>query len=345
MKTSKYLILFLAISSILSCSTDSDSPTLTDNTNSENVEEEELNDDSDSDNNSENNDSDSDDDETSDSACQGAVDTYEIDLDPLNCDIDIQSELGVNAVYQEVMNGGNRIISTNSIPNHNTGQFPNNGNPHTITEIDLTFSITTSPSINNNTTALTTDNGAPRYRFGLLYNGIVLAPIAAEFFVNTETGQDNMDWNENALSSEIRLGTDCNNAHVFPSGQYHMHATPSAYIQTLNINGTTPIQIGWAADGYPIYYKYGNKNEAVVELTSSFQLKTEDRGGDGISAPSGCPDGTYTQDYEYVANLGDLDECNGYEDPLLGYIYVITDTFPSIPRCFVGTPSNDFTNN
>lgn len=285
------------------------------------------------------------DDDMTQSACAGTTDTYLIDLDPSGCNVDIQTVLNVNAMYDEQVTGGNRTITTNSIPNHNVGQFPNMGNPNTITAINNTYTIVTSPSANNSVTLLTNNNGVPRYRFGILYNGIILAPIAAEFFVNTSTSEDNTDWNENALSSEINLGTDCNNSHVFPDGMYHHHATPSAFIATLNIDGTAPVQVGWAADGYPIYYKYANKNGSVVALTSGYRLKTEDRGGDGVSAPSGCPDGTYTQDYEYVANLGDLDECNGYQDPILGYIYIITDSYPSIPRCFQATPSDDFTNN
>ena len=279
------------------------------------------------------------------SACMGTSDTYLIDLNASNCTVDIESVLGINSLYNEQVSGSNRVINTNAIPNHKVGQFPNMGNPHTITEIHSSYSIAVSPTANSSVTLLTNDNGFPHYRFGVLFNGILLAPIAAEFFTNTQTGDDNTDWNENALSSDINLGTDCNNSHVFPSGMYHHHATPSAYIASMNINGSSPVQIGWAADGYPIYYKYGNKNGSVVELVSGYRLKTEDRGGDGISAPDGCPNGRYTQDYEYLANLGDLDECNGYQDPQLGYIYVITDTYPSIPRCFTATPSNDFRNN
>lgn len=285
-----------------------------------------------------------DNDEEEEGACAGTEDTYAIDLDETGCTVDIETTLGITSMYEESVTGTMRTIRSNAIPNHHVGEFPNNGNPHSITAQDVSYTVTTSPSKNSSITTLTTENGNPRYRFGILYNGIVLAPIAAEFFTNTSNGEDNTDWNENALSSEIRLGTDCNNSHVFPSGMYHHHATPTAYIASLDIGGTEPVQIGWAADGYPIYYKYGNKEGAVVALTSSYRLKTEERGGDGISAPSGCPDGTYTQDYEYNAGQGDLDECNGYDDPQLGYIYVITDTYPSIPRCFVGTPNETFTN-
>ncbi len=279
------------------------------------------------------------------SACDGTTDSYSIDLEASNCKESAETNLGVTSEYTVSVSGDARTITSNSIPDHNVGMFPNMGNPNTISAQDKTFNITTNPTKSNRTTSLTTSSGQPRYWFGILDNSIVLAPIAAEFFTNTSTGEDNSDWNENALSSNISLGTDCNNSHVFPNGRYHHHATPSAYVADRNIGSSTTTQIGWAADGFPIYYKYGNKGGTVAELTSSFRLKTTERGGDGVSAPSGCPDGTYTQDYEYVAGLGDLDECNGYDDPTLGYIYVVTDTYPSIPRCFSGTPSDDFSNN
>lgn len=288
---------------------------------------------------------DDDTDATNTPSCSGTVDTYSIDLDASGCKESAEADLGVTSQFDVVVSASSRTITSNGIPDHNVGMFPNGGNPNEIQVQNATFTITTNPTKNSTVTSLTTSNGQPRYWFGILDNSVILAPIAAEFFTNTSTGQDNRDWNENALSSEINLGTDCNNAHVFPTGRYHHHATPSAYIADRGITSPVVTQIGWAADGYPIYYKYGNKNGGVVELASSFQLKTTERGGDGISAPSGCPDGTYTQDYEFQAGLGDLDECNGYEDPVLGYIYVITDTYPSIPRCFVGTPSDDFLNN
>ena len=53
------------------------------------------------------------------------------------------------------------------------------------------------------------------------------------------------------------------------------------------------------------------------------------------------------QDYEYSAGLGQLDECNGRrgvtpEFPNGSYHYVLTDSFPFIPRCFRGTPDTSF---
>ena len=53
------------------------------------------------------------------------------------------------------------------------------------------------------------------------------------------------------------------------------------------------------------------------------------------------PMGAFTQDYEYVEGLGDLDECNGRfgatpEFPNGIYYYVVSDDFPFFTRCLKG---------
>ena len=110
--------------------------------------------------------------------------------------------------------------------------------------------------------------------------------------------------------------------------------------------------IGHAADGFPIYYKYAyslanNSSSDVSIMTSSYQLKSGNRPGDGITSPCDIFSGIYSNDYEYVYGLGTLDEANGRngvtpEYPNGTYYYVITDEFPSIPRYLRGTPSEDF---
>ena len=82
-------------------------------------------------------------------------------------------------------------------------------------------------------------------------------------------------------------------------------------------------------------------------MKSSYVIDAGCRPGNGLGAPSGGFDGSYVQDYIYAAGSGDLDECNGrwaktpdYPDGT--YVYYITDAFPSIPRCFKGTPSHHF---
>ena len=80
-------------------------------------------------------------------------------------------------------------------------------------------------------------------------------------------------------------------------------------------------------------------------MKSSWRLKAGNRPDDG---PGGRYDGTFSADYEYVEDLGDLDECNGRfgvtpEYPDGTYYYVITEDFPVIPRCFKGRPDKSFT--
>lgn len=107
------------------------------------------------------------------------------------------------------------------------------------------------------------------------------------------------------------------------------------------------IKIGYAADGYPIYYKYAYSIDGdIITLESSYALRRGERPGDGKTIPDGLYDGTYFQDYEYKEGLSELDECNGKTgktpESESEYFYVITDNFPSTPICFSGLPSNDF---
>ena len=63
---------------------------------------------------------------------------------------------------------------------------------------------------------------------------------------------------------------------------------------------------------------------AIKELKSSYQLRSGSRGGNGTDAPDGNYDGTYIQDYEYVAGQGDLDECNGRTGVTPEYLMELT---------------------
>ena len=63
--------------------------------------------------------------------------------------------------------------------------------------------------------------------------------------------------------------------------------------------------------------------------------------------PGGPYDGTFREDWEYVVDSGDLDECNGRfggtpEHPAGIYHYYITDDYPYVPRCVFGTPDGTF---
>lgn len=218
------------------------------------------------------------------------------------------------------INGDTITIKSNGLPNHETGQFPNQGNPNTISEQDIEKSFTLNPQKSN---AITNGGG---YEFGIAVNGIFFEPLTGEYYNNDRTSGWNLEWSTN------NLGFDFNNAHVQPDGSYHYHGSPTSLLAL--IDGKSQTLIGFAADGFPIY---------IENLTSSYRLKA----GTRPSGPGGTYDGTYVQDYEYIEGLGDLDECNGLfgttpEYPDGTYYYVVSESFPIISRCFSGAPDNSF---
>ncbi len=250
--------------------------------------------------------------------------------------------------------GSNRVITANSIPEHNVGLFgrvSGSLNPNAISEQNESYTITMNP-IDTGSLIATLGIRGPQYRFGVLLNGVELDPVAAEPFPHEGIMSPNVNWEWNLEAINVQIGLDCNSAHVQPTGQYHYHGKPTLYLESLNTSSTEMTLIGYAADGFPVYYKYAysdasDSSSAVEMMTSSYQLKSGDRPGNGVTAPCGEYTGVYSADYEYVDGLGTLDEANGRtgvtpEYPRGTFYYVLTDEFPSIPRYFRGTPSSDF---
>ncbi len=235
-------------------------------------------------------------------------------------------------------NGTVRTITADGIPTHSTGAFPNNNNPNAITAQSYQFTVDATPSANGSTSA------SDGYIFGVALSGAVFDPGTAEYWNRDRSS----GWRYEAISvNGPDLGLDYSNAHVQPNGAYHYHGIPEALIDALETSGT-PTLIGYAADGFPIYgpLSYADAddpNSGLVEMDSSYVLQS----GTRDSGPGGTYDGTFTQDWTYAAGTGDLDACNGRygvteEYPGGTYYYVITDEFPFIPRCFVGTPDDSF---
>lgn len=67
--------------------------------------------------------------------------------------------------------------------------------------------------------------------------------------------------------------------------------------------------IGFAADGFPIFGSTIQVAGQLRKARSSYQLKPDQRTG----GPGGKHDGTFIDDWVYVAGSGDLDECNGMQ--------------------------------
>ncbi|HEX4869382.1 MAG TPA: YHYH protein [Moraxellaceae bacterium] len=236
--------------------------------------------------------------------------------------------------------GSYRYLSANGIPNHVTGAFPNAGNPNAISAQNYHVKFSAWPQVTGILTWLTTpfssESGISRAGWAL--NGVPLDVTTAEFW-NNELGGT---WNYEAITGGINLGIDTSNAHVQPTGAYHYHALPTGLVAVLG-KGTAMTLVGWAADGFPVYARWGHQDpldasSAVVEMSGSYRVKSGSRPG----GPGGSYDGTFTRDWEYVANLGTLDECNGRfgvtpEFPQGIYHYYITTSYPFIQRCVKGT--------
>tara|TARA_B100000927_G_C16377185_1_gene433937 strand:- start:26 stop:931 length:906 start_codon:yes stop_codon:yes gene_type:complete len=243
-----------------------------------------------------------------------------------------------NSYVDITTNSIHRLIKSNGIPNHKVGKFPNKGNPHFIIPQEYSFKLNLHPKnlkkpylIHQNPTI----TGLP---FGIAVNGVMFVPATAEYW----NGNKKLGWNYCALGKGIHLGLDENYAHVQPNGSYHYHGVSKYFLDNIMLdkNKHSPI-IGWAADGYPIYYVYGYNNEKkIINHKSGYQLK---KGNRPIPphGPGGKYDGTFVQDYEYKRGIGTLDECNGKfvvtpEYPEGTYAYFITENWPIIPRGFKG---------
>jgi len=220
-----------------------------------------------------------------------------------------------------------RTIESNSLPNHETGEFPNDGNPNTITEQSLSYVFTTEPTFTGNATFAQTP--------GVAVNGVAFEPGTAES-VSCGGGEN---YRIEALQDLYNLGLDFNNAHVQPGGQYHYHGVSSLLVEAYATDDDL-VHIGFAADGYLMYF---SKSGAY---RSSYQLATTPRTGSDCVATgpanntrfdleSTPPDGTYVSDWMYTEGAGDLDACNG--TALNGeYLYFVTNEYPYIPRCLNG---------
>jgi hypothetical protein len=247
----------------------------------------------------------------------------------------VATKLAGNQVKITV-SGGERLIMANGLPDHAPGQFPNRGNPNSISAQQYNFRIPSQPRTN----AVARDGRGAW--FGVAINGVPFEPGTGEFW----NGQ--REWNYEAKSGFINLGLDGHSAHVQPTGAYHYHGLPTGLMHRLGGDSQRMLLVGWAADGFPIYTSRApsiatDASSSLKVMRSSWQLRKGTRAG----GPGGAYDGKFTADYEYIANSGDLDECNGRfgvtpEFPQGIYYYCITEEFPQLARSWRGTPDASF---
>lgn len=224
----------------------------------------------------------------------------------------------VAAIYSvKVENRGDqRCITSNGLPDHATGTFPNSGNPNRISEQQIQFCVDATPQ---------KGSMAQEVRIpGIAKNGVWIRPGTADWYDGSarrgHSRNNASGWNLDGMGARDLLGLDNQNAHVGPQGDYHYHGMPPALA---DLGGDT--LMGWAADGFEIHY-------VGAQAQPSYMLLP----GTRATAPGGDHDGTYNQDWQYVAGFGNLDACNGAM--VNGqYTYFATDAYPFYPRCLYGT--------
>lgn len=246
---------------------------------------------------------------------------------------DVQNGKDFTASIDITVDGDTCNISSNAVPNHDfnaTGRFANK-----FSEQDQNFQVPASPVAAKKPTALSL-----QYDNAVFLNGVKLDLMAAGCFGvgDGKIGCRDMSspYRYDPLGAGSNFGADEHNAHTQPDGTYHYHGNPLALFSQANATEASPV-IGFAADGFPIFGSFIDDGGEIRLATPSYQMKSGERGG----GPGGAYDGTFIDDWEYVAGSGDLDACNGImQDGVYGY--VVTESYPHVMACFTGTPDDSF---
>lgn len=246
---------------------------------------------------------------------------------------DVQARLRYKATTIITTNGRTCSIASNAVPNHDfnaTGRFAN-----PFSQQNQQYKITAKPKANRTPTALDL-----RMDNAIFLNGVKLDLMAAGCFGvrDGRIGCHDMDtpYRYDPMGPGGGFGTDEHNAHTQPDGTYHYHGNPMALFEQSNPKTPSPV-VGFAADGFPIFGSFINDNGKIRRANTSYRLKSGTRRG----GPGGKYDGTFIDDWEYVAGSGDLDRCNGMKQNGV-YGYVVTATYPHVLGCFTGTPDASF---
>jgi len=231
--------------------------------------------------------------------------------------------------------GNNLVITSTGIPNHDFESTLG----CCASDQNSVWTIPLEPELSTDEPVMAPERGAVAFTVtGVAIYGPEEGPggdaVALEYGYFVEDRQ------------EIDLGV-CG-GHSGPGGEYHYHYDSncmhwhedsqgiSGYALDIVSSVVSKI-IGFAFDGFPIYSTYEEDSSgAVLEMTASYRLKVGEDGYGGIG------------DYEFVENLGDLDECNGHfgttpEAPTGMYHYHSTLNnsegdlgFPYFPLCYKG---------
>jgi len=188
------------------------------------------------------------------------------------------------------------VFQSNAIPNHNFNDGKSNFRNPVKTQHGE-YRITTSPVIAAQSTPLTLNQDD-----AILLNGVKVDLLAAGCFNvgNEKTGcnDPSQPWRFDPMHSATDFKIDSHNAHTQPNGAYHYHGQPNALYDSTN----SYTVVGFAADGFPIFGGTIPEGGSNRKVKSGYRLKNGQRPTD-TGSPGGSYDGTFRDDYEYVAYI------------------------------------------
>ena len=220
-------------------------------------------------------------------------------------------------------------IRHTDVPSHDLGPFP--GNPAYPSNLNRTSRLPRTP------VEATAKTNAGLGSIGVMVNGGLFFNAADAMSYNNQN-----IWHQNANVFEAS-SFDIGPGHPAPlmnqpgnpqPGQYHYHQAPIALLNQIDPGNTgqhhSPI-VGYAWDGFPVYGPFGYDNptddeSSIIRVESGYQIRDgllasgiRDRTSDtGTQLPvnqrgptvATTAAGSYLEDFEYVAGLGDLNQYN-----------------------------------
>jgi hypothetical protein len=167
---------------------------------------------------------------------------------------------------------------------------------------------------------------------GIAIDGVPFrSPNAGKF---TKLG--GQKYTENKVINPVQ-GYFTDGSGIIDSDEKFFYHSDPALLYTKTTSEHSPI-LGYALDGLPIYGPYGysdpdDANSDVKIMETSYRVKEATR------ANGSRPDGSFIEDFEYVDNLGDLDQYNSrycktpeYPDYIQAYFVTVDPDDVTLPR-------------
>ena len=164
---------------------------------------------------------------------------------------------GSSSTYAESFEGGQRVIRAAGCPNNNPVNECVGDNPAQINTQGWTMSIPSTPQLNRGTYADALANAVSLSAVGGMIGILLDGTSVLSCYGGARYGPCT-DYASSANAVEGDTFTQCG-GHGSP---YHYHIAPVCLLQQLGprADGASP-QVGWAADGFPIY---GNRGPGGV---------------------------------------------------------------------------------